>query len=142
MLSGSPTISSAYRSASRTPTTSSPISIRLWRGCSQRLAPIAPVEHFPTLRLRQPHQPSVRVGRDRFVREAVAGDVGDMVRIEADVHRVTVEALALEPGLDHVALGGAVAIGAVDPRGDASLDAAHGIGGDDVVEAEPPRDRG
>jgi hypothetical protein len=81
------------------------------------------------------------VGGDRLVGPAVDVMVGDMVGIEADVHRLALEALALQPGEDHVLLGGAVAIGAVDLRHHPAARVEAGLGGDDVVEAEAAGDR-
>ena len=82
------------------------------------------------------------VGRDRLVGPAVDVVVGDMVGIEADVDGVALQPLALQPGEDHVLLGRAVAIGAVDPGDDPALGVDPGLGGDDVVEAEAAGDGG
>ena len=78
--------------------------------------PVPPVEHLPALALGEADQPGMGVGGEGFVRPVVDGRVGDMVGIEADMDRVALQPLALQPGLDHVELGEAVAIAAVDPR--------------------------
>ena len=65
-----------------------------------------------------------------------------MVGIEADMDRVALQAFALEPGFDHVELGEAVAIAAVDLGQDPALGVDLRVGGDDVVEAEPAGDGG
>ena len=76
---------------------------------------VPPVEHFPAFRLREADQAGVGVGGEGLVGPVVDRRVGDVVGIEADVDRLALQALALQPGLDHVELGEAVAIAAVDP---------------------------
>ena len=82
------------------------------------------------------------VGGEGLVGPVVGRRVGDVVRIEADVDRLALQPLALQPGLDHVELGDAVAIAAVDPGDRPAPRVGARVGGDHVVEAEPAGDRG
>ena len=96
---------------------------------------------LPSLRSARPDQAGVGVGGEGFVGPMVDRGVGDVVRIEADVDRLALQALALQPGLDHVELAQAIAIDPVDPRHGPALGVDPGVGGDNVVEAEPAGDR-
>jgi hypothetical protein len=96
----------------------------------------------PTSQLRPSHPRSGRALAATVRRTSDGPRRPTHDRIEADVHGVPLQPLALEPGLDHGQLAVAVAIVAFDPGDDAAVRIEPGLGRDDIVEAEPLRDRG